>query len=292
MKTKRFLIAFLASLLGIFMMISCDKMTDKLTGEDIEIAEDEAFADLVFEDIMNEADAAEAGITKSSASEGCANITTTVNDTVWTITIDYGDGCIQPIKNRFDVTIDTIVRKGKVIIQRKGRYLQKGSYRTVTLEGYSINDIQVEGTRTVTNKGLDENNHMWFSIILQNGKITTPEGIEITRNSERERYWIAGAGTPSILDDEYKVWGSVTGTTASGEDFTCTTVDSLYIKLACRLITGGQVEIVVGSREPVVLDYGNGECDATATITRDGKSKQITLRYRPRLKATRKLFGN
>ncbi|MBN2609939.1 MAG: hypothetical protein JXB00_00110 [Bacteroidales bacterium] len=293
MKTKKLFIGIISALLGLMMVISCDKLNDNISGEDIEIAEDEAFADLVFEDLMNEIDAVEAGITKSTENEGCATITTTVVDTVWTITIDYGDGCEQLIQNRFGVTVDTIVRKGKVIIERKGRYLQKGSYRTVTLLGYSVNGMQIEGTRTVENKGLDENNHMWFSIILQNGKITTPDGIEITRNSERERHWVAGAGTPSILDDEYKVWGTVTGNTASGEAYSCTTIDSLYIKLVCRLITGGKVEIAVGDREPVVLDYGNGECDATATLTRDGESKQITLRYRPRLKVLRviRFFG-
>ena len=286
MKTKRFFSGIIVVFLSATLFVGCEKSNDSVPGEDVEIAEDEAFTDLVFEDLMNEIDGIEANVSKSTY-EGCANVITTVQDTVWTITIDYGDGCEQLIQNRFGVTVDTVVRKGKVIIVRKGLYRQKGSFRTVTLENYSVNGIQIEGTRTIENMGLDQDNHTWFSISLQNGKITTPDGIVITRNSERERHWVVGENTPSVFDDEYKVSGEVNGITASGEDYTCTIIDSLQVKIACRLITGGQIEMVVGDREPITLDYGNGECDALATVTRDGQSKQITLRYRPRLRAAR-----
>ena len=290
MKTKRFLAAiFSLAVFAAFLFTSCEKNNDvNVSDEDIEIAEDEAFIDMVFEDLMNEIDAIETGMLKST-NDGCPDVTINVADTVWTITIDYGDGCEQMIYNRLGVVIDTLMRKGIVHIERRGRYLQAGSYRTVTLEDYSVNGIQIEGTRTVENKGLDQNLHMWFTIELQNGKITTPDGIVITRNSYRERHWVAGANTPSILDDEYKIWGTVDGMTAFGEDYSCTIIDSLHVKMACRLIVGGQVEIVVGEREPAVLDYGNGECDAVATLNRDGQSRQIMLRYHPRLRVVRLL---
>ncbi len=289
MKTKKILSGIFALTVVIsFIFVSCEKSKDAVSDEDIEIAGDEAFVDMVFEDIMNEIDAADAGSMKST-NEGCPAVTVNNEDTVWNITIDYGEGCEQLIYNRLGVVIDTIVRKGVVHIERTGLYRQAGSYRTVTLENYSVNGIQIEGTRTVTNKGLDENMHMWFTIELQNGKITTPDGIVITRNSERERHWIAGSGTPGILDDEYKIWGTVDGVTAYGEDYSCTIIDSLHIKIACRLIVGGQIEIVAGEREPVVLDYGDGECDAVATLTRDDHSRQILLRYRPRLRIARLL---
>ncbi len=286
MKRKRFLLGIIAVFLSATLFVACKKQNDKVSGEDVEIAEDEAYTDLVFEDLMNEIDGIEAGVSKSTY-EGCANVTTTVQDTIWTTTIDYGDGCEQPVYNRLGISVDTIVRKGKVIVVRKGLYRQKGSYRTVTLENYSVNGIQIEGTRTIENMGPDQDNHMWFAISLQNGKITTPDGIVITRNSERERHWVAGANTPSVLDDEYRIWGNVNGITASGEDYTCTIIDSLQVKIACRLIVGGQIEIVVGDRQPVELDFGNGECDAIATVTRDGQSKQINLRFRPRLRTAR-----
>jgi hypothetical protein len=289
MKTKKSLTAIFALAIVIsFIFISCEKSKDTVSDEDIEIAEDEAFIDMVFEDLMNEIDAAETASLKST-NEDYPEVTVNVVDTVWTITIDYGEGCEQMIYNRLGMVIDTLVRKGVVYIERKGRYLQAGSYRTVTLDNYSVNGIQIEGTRTVQNMGLDENLHMWFTIELQNGKITTPDGIVITRNSQRERHWVAGSGTPNIWDDEYKIWGTVDGITAFGEDYSCTIIDSLHVKMVCRLIVGGQVEIVAGEREPVVLDYGNGECDAVATLKRDDKSRQILLRYRPRLRFARLL---
>ncbi|MBN2214500.1 MAG: hypothetical protein JW723_09665 [Bacteroidales bacterium] len=287
MKTKRFLtVIFTTAIFIAFLFTACEKNEVTVSDEDIEIAEDEAYVDLVFEDIMNEIDAIEAGTLKST-DEVCPDVTVTVIDTIWTITVDYGEGCEQLIYNRFEMVVDTVVRKGKVIIERKGTYRNEGSYRTVTLDNYSVNGIQIEGTRTIENMGLDQNLHMWFKIELQNGKITTPDGIEITRNSYRERHWVAGEATPSIWDDEYKIWGTVDGMTAAGEDYSCTIIDSLHVKMACRFIVGGQVEVVVGEREPIILDYGDGDCDALAALTRDGQSKQILLRFRPRLRAAR-----
>lgn len=288
MKTKSLFPVFfsLVFLTGI-LLTSCEKNAENnVSGEDVELAEDEAFIDMAFEDIMSEADAMEA-VSFKSTEVGCASVTLENADNVWTITIDYGEGCEQLIQNRFGQVIDTITRKGKVHIERNGLYLQQGSYRTVTLENYSINGIQVQGTRTVTNMGLDQNLHMWFTVELQNGQITTPDGIVITRNSHRERHWVAGEDTPSPIDDQYRIWGTVDGITAGGEQYSCTIIDSLQINMACRLMVGGQVEIVVGDREPFTLNYGNGDCDATATLERDGQTRQINLRYHARLRVAR-----
>lgn len=288
MKTKSLIPVFfsLVFFTGI-LLTSCEKNTEnKVSGEDVELAEDEAFIDMAFEDIMDEVDALEAGTYKST-DEGCAVVDITGAGTEWTVTIDYGEGCEQLIQNRFGVVIDTLVRKGKVIVHRNGFYRQEGYTRTLTLENYSVNGIQIQGARTVTNMGLDQNLHMWFSVELQNGQITTPDGIVITRNSHRERHWVAGEDTPSPFDDQYRIWGTVDGITAGGEQYNCTIIDSLQVNMACRFIVGGQVEIVVGDREPFNLNYGNGECDATATLERDGQTRQINLRYHARLRAAR-----
>lgn len=269
---------------AIFVFSSCEKNNDnELSSADIELAEDAAYADLIFEDVMNEIDAAESSGTLKSTTGECAIIDIQQNDTICSISIDYGEGCEQIIQNRFGMPVDTIVRQGKIRIERHGRYRQQYSYRTVTLEDYSVNGIQLQGTRTVKNMGLDQNLHMWFTVELENGKITTPDGIEITRNSHRERHWVAGEDTEfNPWDDEYKVVGSAEGVTANGENYQHRIMDSLHIKMACRFIVAGQIEFRFGDREPAVLDFGNGDCDGTATLSRDGYTREIALKFTPR----------
>ncbi len=285
MKTKNAFTGFVTMAVFLtFLLISCERNNqDAFSSADLELAEDEAFSDAVFEDLMNEIDAAETSGTFKSTSEDCGIVSMEQSDTVVTITIDFGDGCEQVIQNRFGVPVDTIMRKGKIFIHRYGNYRQQGSYRMVTLNGYSVNGIQIEGTRTITNMGLDQNLHTWFALSLQNGKITTPDGIVITRTSERERHWVAGEDTElNPWDDEYRIMGTVEGVTGNGESYMHTIADSLQVRLACRFIVGGQIEFVFGNREPVVLDYGIGECDDIATLNRNGNTREIALRFRTR----------
>ena len=125
---------------------------------------------------------------------------------------------------------------------------------------------------------------MYFEITLENGKITTPDSIEITRESTRERYWIKGQETLNIWDDEYLIWGNVTGVNARGEDYSIVTTDSLYVNTVCKFILDGTIEITVGNRPVLTLDYGDGQCDAIATLCKEDLCKDILLRYRRRFR--------
>ncbi len=235
--------------------------------------------------MMNDIDASDVVSLLKSTGDDCPTITVShLNDTTVQIEVDYGEGCGQFVYGQFGNVIDTIVREGKIIIVRTGRYSTHGPYRTVTLEYLYINGIHMEGTHTIQNMGYDNNGHMWFSITLQNGKITAPDGLEITRNSERERHWVAGEETLTPWDDEYKIWGSVDGFTANGENYTRAIIDSLHVSLACRFILSGKIESEVGDREPTIFDYGNGDCNAEATLSRGEYSKEIELRFRPKLR--------
>ena len=51
---------------------------------------------------------------------------------------------------------------------------------------------------------------------------------------------------------------------------------------ACRFIVSGVVKIERTGKSPVEIDYGSGECDAKAVVTRNGVSKEILLRNKLR----------
>jgi hypothetical protein len=150
---------------------------------------------------------------------------------------------------------------------------------THTFEEYFVNDNQVTGVKTVENKGQNLQGNLYFKI-TENGNVIKPfnEG-SIVWNSNREREWIEGENTPlNIFDDVYSITGNAFGTAANGVDFTMNITKALIIKIGCRNITSGTLEIKLGSNEPWVLDYGNGTCDNKATLTINGRTRDITLK--------------
>lgn len=273
-------------------VVSCRKDNEevRITNDDLQDTKDDAMVEEIYSEVMNEASAnlvelENNNFSPSRKSSVCPSITVDhPGDSVFPkkITIDYGDGCEQLVYDWRNQLVDTIVRKGKMVIDITGRYREEGASKTLTLVDYYINDIAVEGTRTISNKGKDENGNTWFQIVQSDGKITTPDGVVITRESSRERHWVAGEKTPTPWDDEYLIWGSVNGVNARGENYSRTIIDSLRVKLSCRFVTAGIIEFKASDREAITLDYGTGDCDATAVASKGLETKTITLRKRRR----------
>jgi len=267
--------------LAILLVISCSKK-DSLDDPAINLADNDAVTEAVFDDIFNSVDDAEIrledylkGEGKSAEVETCPSVTfDRPPDSNWpkTVTIDYGTGCMGFYDN---------TRSGKIIITLTGPRLEEGSVRTVTFNNYYINGIGVEGTKQVTNLGLNDDQKLEFSVTLTGGKITLEDGQIIERSLERQRVWRSGKETPNIWDDEFQVTGTATGVNRNGTEYTNTIITPVILKRACRFAVSGVIKLEIeGLTEPVELDYGDGECDATAVITMGGKSKEITLRYR------------
>ncbi len=54
--------------------------------------------------------------------------------------------------------------------------------------------------------------------------------------------------------------------------------------ISCRFIKSGSIEIQVGEKSPIVIDYGDGVCDNKATVTKDGETREILLKLKQRVK--------
>jgi len=286
MKTRNLFYLFLLLTAGTFLLSSCQKnKSGAINDNDLSIAEDDALTENVFDDIMNSADNAVAivdndlysGNLKSAVvSDSCPNITVDHPDTTrWpkVITIDYGEGCTGFYGQ---------TRSGMIKITITDRYRNPGATRTVELINYVINDIHVEGTKTVINNGRNDNGNLTFSIDLIGGVLTTPDSVTITREFSRTREWVAGDDTWNHWDDVYFITGSATGTNFKGEAYTRTITNPLEWAASCRFIKSGTILIEVGDRSAITLDFGAGECDADATITKDGETRSIILRYHHR----------
>jgi hypothetical protein len=280
MKTRIFLIM---TVFPILMLSACKKDGSPIEQSSINIADDDAVSEAVFEDIFNSVDnatiqlddAMKNGDTKSLflSGDSCPAIMVTHPATgIWpkTVTIDYGTDCTGFYDN---------ARSGKIIIDVTGSRRTAGSKRTVTFDNYYFNRIKVEGTKVLENLGPNENQNFVVSVTLTNGKLILPDGRTIERNVNHKREWVAGFMTPNIWDDECLITGTASGKNIDGVAYTRTILDALHWKRVCQFLVSGVVEIVREGAEPFTLDYGSGECDNKAVVTRGNESKEIQLRH-------------
>ena len=189
------------------------------------------------------------------------------------MTINFGsEGCEGPFGN---------IRKGVITIIVTDRYIKQGSVRTVTFNDFYVNDFKIEGTKTVTNEGRNDDGFMYFTVELTDGKVITPAGKEITHEFNRTRTWIEGELTKRWRwDDVYLIEGESTGVNRFGKTYTRTITSPLMVATACRWIMSGTIEIQPEDRSLILLNFGNGECDDVATITVNGEIKEIKLHGR------------
>jgi hypothetical protein len=282
MKTKVFL---MITAMMVLMLYSCKKEVSPLDNGAVDLADDDAVSEAVFEDIFNSVDnatialddAMKNGDSKSSYLEmedSCPAVTVEhPSSGIWpkVITIDYGTGCTGFYNS---------TRSGKIIIEVTGPRREAGSVRSVTFEEYYINGIKVEGIKVFENLGLNGNQNFVISVKLTDGKLILPDGKTIEREIDHEREWVAGFATGNIWDDECFVTGTATGKTADGTLYANTILDALYWKRVCAFIVSGTVQISLEGSEPFELNYGDGECDNKAVVSRGSESKEITLRHR------------
>jgi len=264
---------------------SCKKDSTLIDQVSVDLADDDAVADAVFEDVFNTADNATIildNLVKSGDSkfavvtDSCPTVTVTHPATgIWpkVVTVDYGTGCTGLNEN---------IRKGKIVIEVTGPRLTVGSKRTVTFVNYFFNDIKVEGIKVLENKGFNNNQNLLISVKLTGGKMTLPDGKTIERAFDHQREWTAGLLTRNIWDDECLITGTATGKNINGIIYTNTIMSALHWKRVCRFIVAGVVKMERTGKEPVELDYGTGECDAKAVVSRGGESKEILLKNKYR----------
>lgn len=282
MKTKVFIL--LMAILG-FTVTSCQK-TKLLEESTVNAADDAAFSETLFDDVFASLEIAtsiaENTLKSASITDTCPLITVTFpGDLAWprNVVIDYGEGCTG---------LNDIVRSGKIIISVSGPRRETGSVRTLTFDNYYCNGVKIEGTKSIENMGPNNAGNVVFSVTLTDGKITLPDGRFIERESVREREYVSGYSTINPWDDECMITGSATGVNLDGLSYTHTITSALYWKAVCRFIVSGTIKFEVEGIEPFDLDYGDGECDAKAILTRGDETREITLGFRhPKFQVTR-----
>lgn len=199
----------------------------------------------------------------------CATVSVDSDEFPKTITIDYGDGCAGRMG---------LEKRGIITIFMSDTIINEGAYYTITFEDLTLGNREISKTATFTNEGLNEDEH-WV-ISFESLSTTTFEKQEeefvIVRDFSGEREWLEGFDTPEATDDIFLLSRNGSITVNDTLKFEKITVEPLLIDRACKWPLSGIVEITKGG-ETMSIDYGTGECDNIAMVTKDGEVEEIEL---------------
>ena len=283
MKTRILGIA-LTALLFVSLFMACNKKEDTQNISDTEITTEltDNYEDALIENVNDDTDQDllsldQSGYQLNKAGDVCKIITVNHPDSTnfpKEITIDYGTGCTVVVNG------DSITRKGIIKIVITGRYFKEGTTKTITFDNFYVNDVKVEGTRTITSLGKNaEGNYSWKNTLV-GGKLIYSDGTIVTRETNRTRTLYTNS-TPAILSDDYfLVEGTVSGINYKGETYKREIVTPLRKNRDCRFFSSGVIKITRNETDIATLDFGDGTCDRTATITKNGETKTIQLKWR------------
>ena len=211
----------------------------------------------------------------------CATVTIVLTNDSWTRTIDFGtEGCTLQNGNFV---------KGKITVSASRNFSELTKTMTISFINFYHNRKLIEGTRTITNTvkstELLATAHPVFTNSIDM-TVTFADGKKYSRKGTRVRELVEGIDTKFVLEDNvYLVWGSHITTFPNGSNFTATIKNPLRFVMACKLpfpVSGSKNfektdKDGLNKREGLI-DFGAGECDALATITINGTTREINLK--------------
>ncbi|PZX54605.1 hypothetical protein LV84_02758 [Algoriphagus ratkowskyi] len=263
-------------LISAMILTSCDKFNDTPSVQpDLSVVNDQALVNRVFEDLDNITltvlGSSGLGARTNAnipASSLCDGAKVTLDETKKTITMDFGTSCINT---------NGTVRKGIVLLTYTGKIGFPGAKVTTTFQGYEVDGLKVEGTRTLLNKGVNiETNTINLEVIIQNGKVTWPDNTFMTLTSNQERSIKLNA-----QGYEASIKGTVSGMSREIMAYTGATTDPLVYTKSCIdsgvTTPNSGILLIKYNGMDLSINYGSGACDKKATIIYPGGSKEVTL---------------
>ncbi|WP_022825898.1 hypothetical protein [Hymenobacter norwichensis] len=271
-----------AALAGGLLLLStsaCTTNKEQVEPESIVSAEDSGMAEeenASLNDFVEAAAPADIAVLNGAVTEptdlarilpACA--TRTYDPSTRTLTLDFGAvNCTAP---------NGVTHRGQIVAVFNGRPRLQGSSVSITLVNYFRNDNQHTGTRIITNTGDGS-----YSLSVQNASVVTSTGTH-SWNSQRTYTRLAGQSTRTLLDDQYSVTGSATGTNRRGATYAATIQQPLlkvFTPGCARFFTAGTVSISNSNGKTLVLNYdptSTQACDNMASVTINGRTRVFRL---------------
>jgi len=185
-----------------------------------------------------------------------------------TITLNYGESTELKTGR---------VLSGVITVEISGPRFSPDYNRQVTYEDFGVDSLLINGNSLVTfDKGEDV-----FRTISSDFIFVLADGVSVNRTSERIWEWVEGMETEEDQnDDVIQITGFANAETSEGDVYKKDIVEPLIRMRDCHFIVQGIVEITINSELISSLDYGNGECNDIAILTKDGETFEVDLSKR------------
>jgi hypothetical protein len=292
MKNVQFKIGAMIAFIAISAMLitSCNKDSDPFSGEALETVNNDATTesqinetDDMSTNALAQADSpagrADASFVDDRFKCATFKFDSAANRVSGKVTIDFGTGCTDPRGN---------VRKGKIIVSWSGgRWYKTGSTVVVNYSGYSINDVAFSDNdvRTIVNISSVASPLTWT--VEASHKLTWPDASTATRVVHHTRQWVRSA---TIVDDKFIVsqtagaTNAASGTNRHGVGYSVQITTPLEYLRSCaiankvfRPVKGVRV-ITYDTNKVVTIDFGDGSCDKTFTISANGHTRTVNAK--------------
>jgi hypothetical protein len=292
MKIKYLLSGLAFLLVAIFLFTqSCAKEdSGTISSADLSIAEDDTYADALFEDVDNlvntelttlDGNGYSATALKSANADACYTVSVDHPDSTHfpkQVYINFGEGCSVVFNG------DTITRKGQIIISVTDRWYKNGAQHTVSFNDFFINGVKIEGSKTTTNQGLTAKKHLRLGVVLSNGKIIFNDSTQLTRESNHVREIIRRFNPQN---DTILITGSASGKNVLDEIYNREIIEPIVLVHCAEynwrwIISGGKVEITNIKRGTTTIDYSGRGCDGNVIISKDGLKHNYNFKYKNR----------
>jgi hypothetical protein len=292
MKNKKsILVLMFAAAASMLLIPSCSKdNSGSIPSKDVVAAQDEVYADALYEEVdnivvSNVATLDQSGFStmnmKSAAldSDGCMVMMVNHPDSVSfpkVVTMDFGTGCTRIFRN------DTITFKGQIIVTVTDHWFTTGSQHMVTFKNFYINDVKIEGTRTITNNGLNAKNHLEMGIVLTGGKVIFNDTAFITRESNHVREWIRSTNP---MNDTMLITGTANGVNIQGQQYD-RVITSPLVLVRCKDagwrwgIVKGTIQITNSLTGVSTIDYSGTGCEGSAVLNKNGLHMNMPFMYK------------
>lgn len=176
-----------------------------------------------------------------------------------------------------------IARRGTITITYTGRRFAVGSVITTTFSDYYVGAVKIEGIHTLTNvTPVGTNLYPRFNIVITGGKATFLDGSTVTREQNFTREWQRQADP---TQDKWVLFagGSAAGSNRKGKVYTMNITKDLVYSRACQIsdkvfIAVSGEKTFVSETKSLTINYGEGACDNTVTISINGKSKDVVVK--------------
>lgn len=183
-----------------------------------------------------------------------------------TITMTFND-C--PGRNGHD-------RSGQIVVTISAPLYEIGAVKTTTFVDFFIDDVQVNGTKTVTTVAVDPDGNLTLN------RTSTIEfifegNVKATWTVDHTMVQTGGADTKFRYDDSWEITGTASGYNTRNGEFEVTIIEPLIKAADCPWFVAGLKEVKT-ENGTFRVDYGDGNCDREATVIMpDGTTQTILL---------------